>query len=114
MKIRFLADVSLNEHIVTGVLRQVPNIDFQLAHKLHGLPDDHVLAYAAREGRNLVTQDLRSMPTHFGAFIQTQDVPGIFMISQKLSIKRAIDELILTWVASEAEEYINSIRNLFS
>jgi Domain of unknown function (DUF5615) len=113
MKIRFLADVSLNEHIVTGVLLLIPEIDFQLGHELHGLPDLQVLAYAAREGRSLVTQDLRSMPTHFGEFIETEDVPGIFMISQKISIRRAIDELILIWAASEAEEHINSIHNLF-
>lgn len=87
MKIRFLADVSLNEDIVTGVPPQVPEIDFQLGHELHGLPDLQVLAYAEREGRNLVTQDLRSMPTYFGEFIQTQDVPGVFMISQKISVQ---------------------------
>ncbi len=113
MKIRFLADVSLNENIVSGVLLRVPEIDFQLAHKLHGLPDDQVLAYAAREGRSLVTHDLRTIPVHFGEFIQIQNCPGVFLISQKISIKRAIDELILSWAASEAEEYINSIRNLF-
>lgn len=113
MKIRFLADVSLNENIVSSVLLRVPEIDFQLAHKLHGLPDLMVLAYAAREGRSLVTHDLRTIPAYFGEFIQTQDIPGIFLISQKISIKRAIDELILTWTASEAEEHINSIHNLF-
>jgi hypothetical protein len=31
MKIRFQADADLNEDIVTGVLRRVPEIDFQTA-----------------------------------------------------------------------------------
>jgi hypothetical protein len=113
MRIRFLADADFNQKIVSGVRRQAPEIDFKLGHELKGLPDDQVLAYAAREERSLVTHDLRTMPVYFGEFIQTQDIPGLFLISQKISIKRAIDELILTWAASEAEEYINSIRNLF-
>ena len=113
MKVRFLADVNLNEHIVTGVLLQLPEIDFQLGQELHGLPDPQILAYAAREGRSLVTHDLRTMPLHFGEFIQSQDIPGIFLISQNISIRRAIDGLILLWAASEAEEHTNSIRNLF-
>ena len=113
MKIRFLADVNLNENIVSGVRLRVPEIDFQLAHKLHGLPDDQVLAYAAREGRSLVTHDLRTIPIYFGEFIQIQNCPGVFLISQKISVKRAIERLILTWAASEAEEHINSISNLF-
>ena len=92
MKVPFLADVSLNEHIVTGVRRRVSEIDFQLAHELHGIPDPQLLAYAAREGRILVTQDLRTMPLHFGKFIETQHSPGIFLISQKISVRRAIDD----------------------
>jgi hypothetical protein len=113
MRIRFLADADFNQKIVRGVLKQAPEIDFKLAHELKGLPDVNVLAYAAREGRSLVTHDLRSMPMYFKEFIQTQNCPGVFLISQKISVKRAIDELILTWAASDAEEYVNSIRNLF-
>ncbi|HKY27876.1 MAG TPA: DUF5615 family PIN-like protein [Pyrinomonadaceae bacterium] len=113
MKIRFLADADLNKNIVRGVLKPTPEIDFKVALELQGLPDPQVLAYAAREGRILVTNDRRSMSVHFGEFIQTQNSPGVFIISQNISVRRAIDELILFWAASEAEEHINLIRNLF-
>lgn len=113
MRIRFLADADFNKKIVRGVLKQAPEIDFKVTPELKGLPDPQVLAYAARDGRTLVTHDRRTMPVHFGEFIQTQNSPGIFLISQKISIRRAIDELILFWDASEAEEHMNSIRNLF-
>lgn len=113
MRIRFLADADLNKNIVRGVLMQAPEVDFKVTLELQGLPDSQVLAYAAREGRSLVTHDLRTMPVHFGEFIQTQNSPGVFIIYQNISVRRAIDKLILTWAASEAEEYINSIRNLF-
>ena len=116
MKVRFLADSNLNQKIVSGVLRQVPEVDFQSAHEanLHGLPDDQVLAMAAREGRILVTQDQRTMPAHFGEFIKSNSSPGVLIIPQKRKIKRAIEGLILLWMASDAEEYVNSIRNLLT
>ena len=116
MKVRFLADVNLKQHILSGVLRQVPEIDFKTAHEanLHGLPDDQVLAIAAREGRILVTQDRRTIPGHFGEFIQMNDSPGVLIIPQRRPTRRAIEGLILLWMASDAEEYVNSIRNLLT
>lgn len=116
MKVRFLADANLNQHILSGVLRQVPEIDFKTAHEahLHGLPDAQVLAIAASEGRILVTQDQRTMPAAFGEFIKTNNSPGVLIIPQKRTTRRAIDSLMLVWMASDAEEYVNSIRNLIT
>ena len=111
MKVRYQADADLNEDIVTGVQRRAPEIDFQTAAELElaNLPDPAVLALAAREGRILVTHDRRTMPTHFGRFIEHHRSPGLIVISQKTDILPAIEDLILIWMASEAEEYVNSI-----
>ena len=97
MRPRFQADTDLNEEIIAGVLRQEPSIDFQRADdvNLRGLPDPEVLAIAAQENRILVTHDRRTMPEHFAAFIQTQDSPGVFIIAQNVSIRAAIEELLL-------------------
>jgi hypothetical protein len=54
------------------------------------------------------------MPAHFGEFIQSKSSPGVSIIPQKRKVKPAIEGLILLWMASEAEEYVNSIRNLFT
>jgi predicted nuclease of predicted toxin-antitoxin system len=114
VKTRFQADANLNDDIVSGVLRRVPQIDFQTALEadLHELPDQEVLALAARDGRILVTHDRKTMPAHFGKFIESQASPGVLIISQNTEILRAIEELILIWMASEAEDYVNSIRTL--
>jgi predicted nuclease of predicted toxin-antitoxin system len=114
MKIRFQADADLNEEIVAGVVRQEPDIDFQTATEanLHGLPDEEVLAYAAQETRILVTHDRRTMPAHFANFIVNQTSPGAFIISQKTSVRDAIEELLLLWSASEQEEWENLIVDL--
>lgn len=111
MHVRFQADYDFNQKIVRAVLYLHPTIDFQTGHKagLKGLPDDQVLAIAAREGRILVSHDLSSMPVHFGNFITVQDSPGVFLISQDLPIKIAVEELVMVWGASEAEEWINTI-----
>jgi hypothetical protein len=114
MKVRYQADADLNEDIVTGVRRRVPEIDFQTAHEAlpANLSDPHVLARAAEEGRILVTHDRRTMPTHFGHFIENHKSPGLIIISQNTDLLSAIEGLILIWTASEAEEYVNSIRTL--
>ena len=114
MKPKFQADADLNEDIVTGVLRRMPEIDFQTATEaaLEGVPDENVLEIATRENRILITHDRKTMPKHFAALIQSQTCAGVLIISKKLEISLAIDEIILIWLASEADEYVNSIRQL--
>ena len=50
-----------------------------------------------------------TMRQHFADLIQKQDCPGVIVTRQNLPIKTAIDELLLIWHTSEAEEWINSI-----
>lgn len=111
MKIQFQSDADFNEDIVTGVLRREPGIDFQTAGAagLRGLDDRSVLTFAAREGRILVTHDRRTMPRYFAEFISIMTSPGLLIVSQKLDVRSAIEELILIWTASEAEEWINAV-----
>jgi predicted nuclease of predicted toxin-antitoxin system len=111
VKVRFQADADLNEDIVTGVLRREPSIDFQTAKEagLRGLDDRSVLALAAKEGRILVTHDRKTMPRHFAEFTRTATSPGLLIISQKTDVRSAIEELILIWAASDAEEWVNTI-----
>jgi hypothetical protein len=72
--IRFLADASLHHAIVSGCLRREPTIDFLSAHeaRLEGVPDAEVLAFATHQDRILVTSDLKTMPRHFGNFLEAK------------------------------------------
>lgn len=114
MKVRFQADADLNEDIVAGVVRREPGVDFQTAEEanLRGLPDPPVLALSAQENRILVTHDRRTMPRHFGDFIVNQKSSGVLIISQKVSVNVAIEELLLVWAASDADEWTNLIVDL--
>ncbi len=111
MKIRFQADADFNRHIIAAVKRREPTISFQTAHEagLVGLEDPDVLALAASQGRLLVSHDRRTMPQHFGAFIQQRNSPGLLLVSQHLAVADAAEGLLLIWIASEAEEWSNRI-----
>jgi hypothetical protein len=91
-----------------------PAINFQTAHEagLHGLDDQSVPAHAAREGRILVSHDRRTMPSHFASFMATRMSAGVILISQYLPIMQAVEDLMLIWEASEAEEWVNRLDSL--
>lgn len=110
--VRFLADADLNHSIVKGCRRLEPTMDFLSANEaeLEGVADPMVLAVAAAQGRVLVTHDRQTMQQHFGEFLASGcSSPGVFLISQSTPIGEAIEELILIWAASEADEWVNRI-----
>ena len=111
MKLRFQADADLNQSILSATVRREPAIDFQtaLAAGLANLSDTEVLGMAAREGRVLVTHDRRTMPRYFAAFVTTGPSPGLLIIPQHLAVASAVEDLLLIWFATEAEEWINRI-----
>jgi hypothetical protein len=111
MKPRFQADYDFNQDIVAGVIRREPRIDFQTGHTagLKGRSDDEVLELAAQESRILVTHGRRTMSDHFAHFITRRNSPGVLILSQKTDLDTAIEELILIWTVTEAEEWVNII-----
>jgi len=114
MKVRFQADADLNHIIVKAILRHEPSIDFQTAQaaNLLGLSDKEVLAIAARAGRVLVTHDRKTMPYFFAETTTTERSSGVLIVPQKLPIRQAVEELILIWAASKAEEWVSRIYSL--
>lgn len=114
MRVRFQADADLNRHLIAAVKRREPLVDFQTAleARLMGLADPTVLALASSEGRLLVSHDRQTMPQHFAEFISQETSPGLLIVSQRLPISQAAEELLLIWIASEAEEWSNQIISL--
>jgi hypothetical protein len=78
--------------------------------KLRGKTDLEVLNLAAREGRILVTQDIRTMPRQFAAFLERGGhSPGVILIPQTTPAAAAIDGLLLVWAATEPAEWADRI-----
>lgn len=111
MKIKFLADENLRRAIVLGVRRREPSVSFLHAFDVGaaGKDDPTVLQIAASEGRVLVSHDFRTMPQHFRQFIAGRASPGLILIPQKLGLRAAIEELLMIWLACEAEECVNQV-----
>jgi hypothetical protein len=112
MKIRFQADADLNETILRVLRREEPAVKFQTAHAggLEGLPDPEVLAVAQREERVLVTHDARTIPHHFGAFLEEAErreevCPGVLIVPQHQRVRSVVDELLFIWATTEAHDW---------
>lgn len=114
MNIRYQADADLNQAIVTGVLRRESTIDFQTANAagLEGVKDANVLAIAAKQGRILVSHDRKTMPIEFAEFIVNSQSAGVIIVSRKSPLELIIEELLLIWAASSAEEWVDRIAKL--
>lgn len=104
---RFLADHDLNEHILDGVLRREPAIEFLRLRDL-GLadrPDAEVLDYATNAVLVVVSHDVNTMPAQaYARLREGKDLAGLLMAEQTAPVSSIIDDLILIWSSSEAEE----------
>lgn len=114
MRVSFQADADLNHTIVKATQRYDPAIDFRSAHAagLVALSDQEVLTRAASAGRLLVSHDRKTMPGHFANFVEHSRSNGVIIVPQKLAISSVVEDLVLIWAASEAEEWINRIQVL--
>ncbi len=112
---RFLADHDLNNHIIRGLHRVEPTIEFVRAREvsMHDRPDPEVLAFAAHEGFIVVTHDARTMIGH--AWARVRDglpMPGLLIARQELGIGPMIDDLLLIALTSEAEQWRQRVEYL--
>ena len=113
--LRFAADENLNNDIVRGLLRRLPQLDLIRVQDagLSGADDPTVLAWAAREGRVLLTHDVRTMTEFaFDRVASSEPMPGVFEILRSLPAGRAIEELMLIAECSFPDEWEGQVRYL--
>ncbi|MBZ5607656.1 MAG: DUF5615 family PIN-like protein [Acidobacteriia bacterium] len=111
MKVRYQADADLDGRVLRGLKRAAPEMDIQTAVEAGpaGMEDLLVLDIAAKAGRILVSQDRRTMPAHFAHYLLAAKSSGVIPLRGGISIARAIDDLLLIWSASEAEEWTDRL-----
>jgi predicted nuclease of predicted toxin-antitoxin system len=107
VRVGYQADADLDGRVLRGLRRAAPEIDIRTAADagLAGLEDPEVLRSAADSGRILVSQDRRTMPAHFARFAAGARSPGVILLREAIPISAAIEELLLIWSASDAEEW---------
>lgn len=96
--LRLLADENLDGNILRGVLRRVQGVDVVRVQDvgLSGAEDPAVLAWAAEQGRVLVTHDVETV-TGF-AFERVDAglaMPGVIEIVATTPIGKAVEDLAL-------------------
>jgi predicted nuclease of predicted toxin-antitoxin system len=104
----FLADHNLNNQIITGLLDREPSMRFFRAREvgLARAPDEAVLDYAATHSMIVVSHDVNTMIKSAYARITSQrPFPGLMIAQETDPVADAINELLLIWHASEAEEW---------
>ncbi|MFZ5833486.1 MAG: DUF5615 family PIN-like protein [Planctomycetota bacterium] len=109
---RFLADHDLNEHIIAGVRRREPAIEFFRVREF-GMDqslDAEVLEFAQRWGLIVVSHDVNTMPaTACSRLSSGKPFVGLFMVQQSSPIATVIDDLILVWSATDLEDWANRV-----
>lgn len=98
------SDEDFDGRILRGLSRREPDVDIvRIAEAgLLGAPDPEVLAWAADEGRALLTHDMRTMPAHAHARIrENRPMPGVIAVAQigarprRLLVGEAIENILL-------------------
>ncbi len=105
---RFLADNDLKDAIVVGALRSEPAVEFMRLRDLGlaALSDPKVLEFSAANGWIVVSHDVNSITAAAYARLDAAlPMTGLLLAHQQRPILPIIDNLILIWAASEAEEW---------
>ena len=108
-------DENFNNDIVRGLLRRNPDIDIVRVQDvgLSGANDPTVLAWAADEGRVLLTHDVSTLTRYAYERVQAgQAMPGVFEISRNLAIGAAIEDILLIVECSLEGEWEGQVRYL--
>ena len=110
---KFLADEDLSGPVVRGVRFRLPDIDLVtvLQAGLRGQHDRSVLRWAASQQRVLLTHDETTMPEHaYDLITRGEAVYGVFVVPQSVSIRLAIEEIVLIAECSFEGEYAGQVR----
>ena len=96
--IRLVTDENFDGDILRGVRRRLPTLDIVRVQDvgLATTPDQTILAWAAAEGRVVLTPDRETMPNFAYDRVRAgQAMPGIFLVSDLMPKGQAIEELLL-------------------
>jgi Domain of unknown function (DUF5615) len=113
--LRLLIDQDFNHHVLRGLTARVPGLDAVTARQagLSSASDPDLFAWAASEGRVLVTHDKKTMPDHAAERLASGErIAGVLIIPRRLRIAEVIDELEIIVECSEADDWEGVIKHL--
>ena len=110
--IRLLADENFNNDILAGLLREQSDLNIVQVQDvgLRRTPDPIILAWAAQEGRIVVSHDIKTMrPFAIERLKAGLSMPGLCLVKRQTDIGKAIEDLLILLVCTRDEEWENRI-----
>jgi hypothetical protein len=108
--IRYLLDENVDPTLRTQLIRHAPDLVVwrigDPGAPKHGTLDPEILLWCEANSFVLVTGNRKSMPVHLRAHLAAgHHIPGILVLHPDMTIGAALNQLLLIWEVSEAEEY---------
>ena len=111
--LRLLADQNFNEDIITGLLQRRPALDIIRARDvgLQAVKDPALLAWAAQEGRILLTHDHKTVPDFAYDRVRSgQPMPGVFLVENTGAFRAVIEDLLMADEISGADDWRDKVQ----
>lgn len=111
----FLADENFHRAIVRGLLLRRPDLDIVRVQEagLRGADDPTVLAWAAREGRLLLTHDQATIPDFAWERVTAGlPMPGVVRVPNTMSLAEAIEAILVVAECSREGEWESRVLHL--
>ena len=113
--IRLLTDENVNNKIMRGLSRRLPQLDFVSVRNLGlaGSPDLVLLKWAANEQRIILTHDIKTMVRDANQLVaQGEPMAGVIFVPDQLEIGRAINDLEMVLGTSTESNMRDSVEYL--
>jgi hypothetical protein len=113
--LRFLADENFNNKVLRGLHHRKLDLDIVRAQDvgLSGANDPTLLQWAADDNRVVLTHDVSTMTKYAYERVKAgQPLPGVFEVSQNISVGTAIDEILCLAECSLEGEWDGQVRYL--
>jgi hypothetical protein len=104
---RLVSDQNFHEGIFLGLLQQHPEFDLVRVRDegLARTDDSTLLAWAAEQGRMVLTHDRQTMPGHaFDRVSQGLPMPGVIVVDTRAPIGKAIEDITTLVLCSLHED----------
>jgi hypothetical protein len=108
-----LADENLNHDVVRGLRRARPDLDLLTVREagLVGASDPDVLAWAADQGRVVVSHDVQTLVGFaYERVAGGQGMPGVIIVSDRMDVGRAIEDVLIVVECSDEGELEGQVR----
>jgi uncharacterized protein DUF5615 len=109
------ADENFNNDIVRGLQRRNPQVDIVRVQDagLSGASDEAILEWAASEGRVLLTHDVSTLTRSVYERVNAHlPMPGVFEVGRSVTVRTAIEDILLLVELSLPGEWEGQIRYL--